>query len=162
MVPGVCCFRFLPASSLAHDLMQKVKQALFGITIGSVRFVKVCLTTTLIALYGLGMIEADEGAHVWARLAGLRGKDCPVIHPEVKANVVSPIGGLLFKVALLVVLLEIGDEIGDGERAVALLVSVHAPPDTAFVVFGKGGTLDVQERMDPLFAGCHKASILSA
>lgn len=116
-------------------------------------------TAKLIA--GLGMIEADEGAHLWTKLAGLRREDCTMIHAEVKADVISPIGVLLLEVALPVISCKIGDEIAHGERAVALLVSVHAPPDAALVVFGKGGTLDIQKWTDGGFtAGYHKASIL--
>src|SRR5581483_909914 len=161
MVPGALGFGRVPASNLLHDIMQEVQQALFGIAVRRPRFVKVCLTATLIAPYRLGMIKTDEGAHIWTKLAGLWGEHPAMIHTQVKADEVAPMGVLLLKVRLLLILLEIGDEIGDGERAVALLVAVHAPPDAALVVFGKGGTLDVQEWTDFLFASCHvQASFL--
>jgi hypothetical protein len=161
MVPGALGFGRVPGSSLTHNLVQEVQQALFGIAVQRPRFVKVCLTTTLIASYGLGMIKADEGMRLWTKLAGLRAEDPAMIHAQEKADEVAPIGVLLLKVLVLLVLLEIDDEIGDGERAVALLVSIHAPPDAALILFGEDGTVDVQERTDFLFAGCHvQASFL--
>jgi hypothetical protein len=119
-------------------------ERVLGVAIAGFDFMKERFTPNTVATCRVWVIEDNQGAYAWTKLARVWGKHATMIHPDEKPDVVTPGGVLLLTAAVCAVPLKGGFEGTDGEWACALPLAMHTPPRTSLVLFGERRTLDVQ------------------